>query len=139
MIKKKSAGITPRKTPQKSDGFYHFAVQGKPQPKQRPRRNRAGKFYTPKETKKYEHWVKVSFMSVYAPVLDKEHEWEVEIEINTKKNMDGDNVLKSILDGLTGVLWMNDSKKQVRKAGFTFIDSDEKPCVYIKAWIYKEE
>ena len=135
---KKSAEVTPRRTPQKADSFYHFKVEGAVVPKQRPRRNRTGQFYTPQKTKKCEQWVKVSFMSVYAPVRDSEHEWEVDLEINYKgRKPDIDNCAKSILDGLNNTLWVDD--KQVRKLSCTMNHVDEKPCVYVKVWKYNKK
>ena len=95
MIYKESADITPKRTtPQKSENFFYWAIQGNPTPKARPRRGKYGNFYTPAKTKKYEEFVKLTFMSNYAPVLDKTHEWELDIEIQYKgRRMDGDNVL----------------------------------------------
>jgi len=135
-IKKQSADIA--LTPRKSDNFVHFRVRGNPTPKARPRRGRGGQFYTPKKTKQYETWVKASFMSVYEPVLDAKHNWEVDIEVcYTKWCGDIDNIMKSLLDGLNGVLWMDD--KQVRSAKIALVKVDDNPCVYIKCWMYNKK
>ena len=101
-----------------------FTVEGKPQPKERPRKNKQGGFYTPQKTKDYESIVGWSARSVYKgnpnenPMFvtlniyfrlpkktkNKEGDW-------CMKNVDVDNIAKSVLDGLNGIVW--DDDKQV--------------------------
>lgn len=122
----------------KEENVLHWRIDGNVQPKERPRKGKYGNFYTPAKTKKYEQWVKMSFMSVYEPVRDADHEWEVDIEINYKgRRPDLDNCMKGILDGLNNVLWVDD--KQVRSLKGTLNKVDDHPCVYVKAFHYKEE
>lgn len=106
--------------------MINFTVQGKPQPKERPRKNKQGGFYTPQKTKDYESIVGWSARSVYKGEPSK-NEMFVLINIYFKlpkktkhkegdwcmKNTDVDNIAKSVLDGLNGIVWVDD--KQVVK------------------------
>jgi Holliday junction resolvase RusA-like endonuclease len=94
-----------------------FIVEGKPQPKQRPRVTRNGTF-TPRETREYERRVRVaSFLRALAERLERTHErgekgnmlqyvWSgpVRVELRlfwpTERKGDGDNAYKSVADAL---------------------------------------
>ncbi len=82
-------------------------------PKQRPRRARAGHWYTPTATKMYEQRIR----DYAALALRQVQKWpkaggkfSVELELRTSRRMDADNVLKAALDGLTGTAWEDDSQ-----------------------------
>lgn len=81
-----------------------FVIEGRPVPKQRVR-TRNGRFYTPKETRRYEDSVAWQARKEHAHSLG---DVEVEITLCSQKPLRGDidNYAKAILDGLVkgGVL-----------------------------------
>jgi Holliday junction resolvase RusA-like endonuclease len=94
-------------------GFLIFTVEGKPQGKQRPRRGRNGRFYTPKETKAYERAVARSFVAA-AGGIRPHYCGPVELEVvcyfSDRRRRDLDNVLKAVADALNGVAYGDDSQ-----------------------------
>jgi len=102
--------------------MIEFKVQGKPQPKQRPRFSN-GHVYTPSKTKSYESIVGWKCREVYKrPPIDKPVTVSLEINLalpkRTKdkvgdwcmKNTDIDNVGKVILDSLNGIAYLDDKQ-----------------------------
>ena len=99
-----------------------FTVEGKPQPKQRPRMGKNG-VYTPKETKAYQSLVGWIARSVFKGEPS-EKPFKVMLDIYFKlpqrtkhlegsycmKNIDIDNVAKSVLDGINGIVWADDKQ-----------------------------
>jgi len=91
---------------------YEFFIGGRPRPKQRAKYSaKTGKFYTPKETLVYENYVKeITKEHIPLPLVD-----AIKVEmtmyhcISTKKP-DIDNVIKSVLDGMTGAAYIDDSQ-----------------------------
>lgn len=114
----------------------YFYVEGKPQPKQRPRFYTRGKFakaYTPSETVTYENLVRFCYKKQLGDIffrgpikvkieivvaiekkhfgkkgLNKEGEEKYKNHIPPVKKPDLDNVAKSILDALNEVAWHDD-------------------------------
>lgn len=109
-----------------------FTVIGKIQPKQRPRFVRRGSFiqtYTPQATLDYQKLVADSYLENYGNLklltgalkveinaffnvpksYSKKKKAELYGKPNTQHNGDIDNVAKSILDGLNGVAWDDDT------------------------------
>jgi Holliday junction resolvase RusA-like endonuclease len=104
-----------------------FKIPGRPQPKQRPRKGRSGKFYTPAATKAYEK--KVAQIALEARqqcrqtllkgpvklklIVCKDY---VNVDILPHKGAarhgaaDLDNIVKAVADGMEGVLYDNDSQ-----------------------------
>lgn len=111
--------------------MIEFTVVGKIQPKQRPRFVRMGKFiqtYTPKPTLDYQKLVGDSYTEKYgdekltgALVVEidaffnvpksysKKKKAELRGKPNTQHNGDIDNVAKSVLDGLNGIAYDDDT------------------------------
>ena len=103
-----------------------FTVEGKPQPKERPRKAKNGKFYTPKKTQDYESLVGWIARSAYKRIPS-EKPISVRLDIYFKlpqrtseiegaycmKNIDIDNITKSVLDACNGIVYVDD--KQVVK------------------------
>ena len=96
-----------------------FLVPGKPTPKQRARKGKGGRWYTPKATADYERLVGLCGLRARATwTVDAGEPWpmgaayEVQMRIvpATRRRLDVDNVAKSILDGLNRVLWSDDSQ-----------------------------
>ncbi len=91
-----------------------FVIPGKPVPKARPRvtRNRT---FTPQRTKDFEEHVGICAMIAHNRTRQP---WDVNVEYGIecrfyfagKPRVDGDNLLKSIQDGLEGVLYVNDTQ-----------------------------
>ena len=111
--------------------MIEFEVIGKIQPKQRPRFKRCGAFiqtYTPEPTLKYQKLVADSYLEKYKDTklsgalvmnidaffnvpksLSKKKKMELYGKPNVQHNGDIDNVAKSILDGLNGVAYDDDT------------------------------
>jgi Holliday junction resolvase RusA-like endonuclease len=92
-----------------------FVVPGKPQGKQRARRGRGGQWYTPKETVVYERAVSNSAMvAIAAGGFKVRYPGPVEVEVYCyfpdARRRDADNALKSVLDGMHGVVYYDDTQ-----------------------------
>lgn len=92
-----------------------LVIPGRPVPKKRPRlgvRGRRAYIYTPPETKAYEELIKLlAKMTVKEPLNGLVC---VDLKVFVKRPRgDLDNILKSILDGMNGVVYHDDS--QVKK------------------------
>ncbi len=98
-----------------------ITIVGKPQPKERARqgRTRAGKaiWYTPERTRRYQRAVataallaRQTWQTIHGTTwpLDASYEVWVSLTFRDRRIADGDNCLKSVLDGAEGVLWRND-------------------------------
>ena len=110
---------------------YEFEIKEKAIGKERPRKGKCGKFYTPDKTKNFEELVKWSFTSkyniatqpstkpfgamitvIYKPaesLSNKKKEELIKSFWHTKKP-DADNIAKSILDALNGLAYKDDSQ-----------------------------
>jgi len=95
-----------------------LTIPGKPQPKQRARKGRHG-WYTPSKTREYENRVKqfgdFELMHWRATSdrpwpLDARYCLTVTLFMPDKRRRDADNCVKSICDGLNGVLWDDDAQ-----------------------------
>lgn len=111
--------------------MIEFEVIGKIQPKQRPRFKRCGAFiqtYTPEPTLKYQKLVADSYLEKYEGIkltgalvmnidaffnVPKSYSKKKKLELygkpNVQHNGDIDNVAKSVLDGLNGVAYDDDT------------------------------
>lgn len=108
---------------------YRFEVPGKPVPWQRVRRGRNGATYVPKETQEYEARVgwcakAAGVRPIVGPVR-----LTMSFYVPDNRARDGDNLQKSVMDGLKGIGYLDD--KQV-KSWSGEIDVDrEKPRAFI--------
>lgn len=135
--------------------MIEFTVWGNPQGKKRPRFARQGNYvrtYTDKETINYENLVKLSyleqskvkymgnealgvsikiFQSIPKSTSKKKANEMLMGEIRPNKKPDPDNCIKSILDGLNGVSFRDDSQ-------IVHLDCDKyysnEPRVEVKIW-----
>lgn len=109
-----------------------FNVLGKPIPKQRPRKGKYGNIYTPTKTKNYEELIGMSFKlnagSGFKPFeshvtltiinvckfpkkFNKEQRERASSgSIRPVSRPDIDNIIKSVMDGLNGVAFKDDSQ-----------------------------
>lgn len=85
---------------------YKIEIQTKPVPKARPRLGINGRMYTPKETKEFEELVGWYTKSVVKKPVEKPV--KVSIDVYSKSRADIDNIAKAILDGLSGVAFLDD-------------------------------
>ena len=137
--------------------MIEFDVVGKIQPKQRPRFKRCGAYiqtYTPQQTLDYQKLVADAYITQHgdnkltgALIMEIDAFFNVPKSYSKKKknelygrpniahNGDIDNVAKSILDGLNGVAWDDDTivyDLHIRKY-YTWSDNDPER-VEVKIW-----
>ena len=136
--------------------MIEFEVIGKIQPKQRPRFMRRGSFiqtYTPKATLDYQKLVADSYIEKYGNIKPLTGALIMEIDAffnvpksyskkkkaslvgkpNMQHNGDIDNIAKSVLDGLNGVAYEDDTiiyDLHIRK----FYSDDDIERVEVKIW-----
>ena len=96
-----------------------FTVPGPPVGKQRARKGRGGRWYTPAATRRFERSVAACFLQVKSQaerrgwslvVVTKAVELEVECYFADGRRRDGDNVLKAVSDALNGIAYRDDSQ-----------------------------
>lgn len=112
-------------------------VTGKPQPKQRPRRDgRTGRWYTPSETIAYEKhvractWVALAMARIRDWPTDRNYRVTTRIYFPDKRRRDADNVVKAIQDALNGYLWADDA--QITRAAQEIEIDRERPRVEVE-------
>lgn len=90
-----------------------FDIPGPPVPKARARRGRHG-FYTPQKTVSYERHVgSCALVAVLANrrwLKTSEYQVQLDVYYRDKRSGDLDNLEKSILDGMQGVVYHNDKQ-----------------------------
>ena len=91
-----------------------FTVEGKPQPKQRARRGKGGRWYTPPETRQYQRavaWAATVAASAHPRwSLHGSFELHVRMFMPDRRRRDADNVVKAISDSLNGVAFTDDAQ-----------------------------
>jgi crossover junction endodeoxyribonuclease RusA len=97
----------------KKPDCLRIVVEGRPVPKQRPRKGRNGKLYTPRETREYEEHVGLRGREQFVFPLRCSIDLGVTLYFNNRHTPDMDNCLKSIMDGLNGIAYEDD--RQIRK------------------------
>jgi len=86
--------------------YFKIEIQTKPVPKARPRLGANGRMYTPKETREFEELIGWTTRSVVRKPIEKPV--KVNIDVYSKTRADFDNIAKAILDGLSGVAFIDD-------------------------------
>jgi Holliday junction resolvase RusA-like endonuclease len=92
-----------------------FTVHGKPQGKQRARRGKGGRWYTPKETVAFETLVRNAAFIKMA-TMGIRRDWTGDVTMNVAcyfpdaRRRDADNVQKAIGDALNGFVYVDDSQ-----------------------------
>ena len=85
-----------------------FIVNGNPRSKERPRKGKAGNFYTPRRTKEWEEYVGWSFKEAGGRMLEGRVAVSMWFYRKTRHVCDLDNLVKCVLDGLNGIAWEDD-------------------------------
>jgi Holliday junction resolvase RusA-like endonuclease len=89
---------------------YSFVVPGDPRPKERPRFHEREYTYTPRETQRAEHTVKVVARSAKVKPIQGPVSIELRFFRATKRRCDWDNLAKLVCDALNGIAWKDDSQ-----------------------------
>ena len=114
-----------------------FTVPGRPRGKERPRMGRNGRFYTPKTTKEYEGSV-----AWYARMAYKDEPIKQPVRLDltirsSKSKADISNILKSIEDGMNGIIYIDD--KQIEEIHILRIKGDGEGVDVTVSLLEKEE
>lgn len=91
---------------------FEFEVPGPPVPKGRPRLARNGRTFTPQRTIRYERAVRDAAFRYRPESWPMRERYSVVIQcfVSDSRRRDLDNVAKSILDGMNGAAWDDDSQ-----------------------------
>ena len=115
-----------------------FSVLGKdPVPKQRPRTTwRGGRAitYTPERTKTWEAWVRAHALEYIGGSQD--GYWDVTLTFYRKSGRacDIDNLSKSVLDALNGIIWNDDKQIVTLQLAKLRVKSEAEAGVHIEAY-----
>lgn len=94
------------------NGVVTFTLAGPPVPLERARHGQ-GRTFTPAKSKGYQRALGLAFHVARGwPTWGREHRYSVDIAITfaDRRRRDIDNVAKTVLDGLNGVAWDDDSQ-----------------------------
>jgi len=112
--------------------MYKVVVKGKPVAKQRPRLV-GTRVYTPKETHDYEALVRTAARRAGVKAIVGSVSLSVSFYMPTKHHVDVDNLLKSVMDGLNGVAYEDDTQV-VHVQAWKSYDKDQPRCsIFIQA------
>lgn len=100
--------------------IYQIEIKGEPVAKARPRMTKTGHIYTPAKTKHQEAEITLAWVRKYDKIR-LENAVGIEVTFNMKKPQktkdryvlkrpDIDNLLKTVLDGLNGVAYIDDKQ-----------------------------
>lgn len=104
------SGVAKKDAHKPNAAFWCFEVLGPVVPKQRPRVGRGGRVYTPRETQDYEAAVARAAIAAGVCRLEGAVSLTLEITPPDNKRRDIDNCAKTIMDGLNGVAYEDDSQ-----------------------------
>ena len=113
--------------------MIRFIIPGAPQGKGRPRHTKAGRTYTPPETRAYEDLIRACAAQAVQGTTSPGTLWQVSIwaltarpktrpegvssevwksgrQVLRRGKPDVDNIAKAVLDGCTGVIWGDDTQ-----------------------------
>ena len=89
---------------------HAFTVPGTPVPKQRPRRNARGVWYTPAKSRAYEKAVGAYALAGRVRPTSSSLRVSIALFLPDRRRRDVDNMAKSILDGLNGTAFDDDDQ-----------------------------
>jgi Holliday junction resolvase RusA-like endonuclease len=91
-----------------------FVILGPPVPKERARRGKGGRWFTPKRTRQYEGIVAMAAAAKKSLVpdwpMDAEYMLHVRLYFPNFRRRDCDNCVKSLQDAMRGVLYHDDHR-----------------------------
>lgn len=117
-----------------------FQALGNPIPKQRPRFVRfsrgGGRTYTPEPTVRYEKLIGDCAIIMRPANWPQNGKYSVKVEAYFKdaRRRDIDNVAKSVLDGLNGILWADDNQVAELNATKTIDRDNPRTVVTVEVW-----
>ena len=98
-------------------------VEGRPVPKERPRVAN-GRAFTPRATSRYEDTIAWTVKGKYPGLkVDADKNWCVAVTfvLGDRRKRDLDNLAKSVMDGLNGVVYQDDSQVVKLKAAKRYV------------------
>jgi len=116
------------------EDYVEIYIPGRPQSKQRPMySHKTGKFFTPKQTVVYEQFVS----EVAAEKIKKPFEGKISVQIfihltENSRKPDIDNVIKSVLDGMSKVVYNDDAQVVELYAKMEDVKYKEKQGVLVR-------
>ena len=116
--------------------MIEFFIPGPPVGKERPRLGKFG-VYTPAKTQTYEAQIALlanvarNQAQIFAP-LQNEVQIDLQIHCASKKAPDIDNIIKSILDGMNNVIYLDDSQVIALNA-IKYLESTKPEGVHVQA------
>ena len=111
-----------------------FTVDGEPIPKARPRLGRHGKTYTPSRTTTWEEQVGWTYREAQGPEFHGSVHVTLRFRRKSRRRADLDNLIKSVLDGLNGVAWQDDSQVKCIEADVVQTKDGAGVDVQIEQW-----
>ena len=107
-------------------------IPGCPVPCGRPRSTLQGHVYMPERTRKYERMVRRLASAVFQAPYEGPVELRATFMLPDRRRRDLDNLVKSVMDGLNGVAFLDDSQVVVN-ASMKFVDNNCCAVVCVKS------
>jgi crossover junction endodeoxyribonuclease RusA len=111
-----------------------FVVLGEPVSKQRARIGRNGGVYTPTKTQQAEEAIGWAFRSAvrgWRPLADREYLVDIQFFLKSGQRRDVDNMVKTVLDGLNKIAWVDDSQVAEIHAQRTRLDPNPRTVITV--------
>lgn len=111
-----------------------FDVPGPPQPKQRARRGKGGRWYTPAPTRRYEKAVRDVAELLMGASWRKDGVFRLTVHAvaGTHRRFDCDNVLKAVSDALNGVGYEDDNQVTETRASKAVEAGQERTSIVLE-------
>ena len=116
-----------------------FFVPGKPVGKERPRLGKSGNVYTPSKTKDWEHMIGLIANEHFRDSIFEDEVGVALFFFLRGKRGDIDNLAKSVLDGLQGVAYKNDSQVYILFVQKIRVNYENDEGVEINIWDLKKD
>lgn len=115
-------------------------IEGEPVSKERPRKGKRGRVYTPSRTRASESALGWSIKLAH-PTLREDAHGEFKIEafflVGDYRRRDQDNMLKLVMDTCNGIVWADDS--QVYDDNCEIVRGVPRPATVIRIWRGRDE
>ena len=116
-----------------------FFVPGHPVGKERPRLGKGGNVYTPSKTKDWEHMVGLIANEHFRDSIFEDEVGVALFFFLKGKRGDIDNLAKSVLDGLQGIAYKNDSQVYILFVQKIRVNYEGDEGVEINIWDLKKD